>query len=114
MPDSEKHIIKVENFHILLWLLKDACWVLGFKYAGVLMIIPTLSVAIYLTYKSRNEQVDLFHNLAICCWITGNSIWMIGEFFFNDTWRYEASTFFVIGLVIVFIYHALNYFQSKK
>ena len=107
-------IIKIENFHILLWLLKDACWVMGFKYFGVFMIIPTLGVAIYLTYKSRFEKVDLFHNLAICSWITGNSVWMFGEFFFNDTWRNPASFFFILGLVIVVSYHASNFLKKSN
>jgi hypothetical protein len=111
---SEDKIIKIENFHILLWLLKDACWVMEYKFAGIAMVIPTLGVAIYLTYKSRFEKVNLFHNLAICSWITGNSVWMVGEFFFNDKWRNEASFFFILGLIIVVTYHAINYFLSQK
>ncbi|MFM9007686.1 MAG: hypothetical protein ACKORE_03805 [Bacteroidota bacterium] len=27
-----------ENFHIVLWLLKDTCWVSDFKTAGLIMI----------------------------------------------------------------------------
>ncbi len=114
MSKSEEKIIKLENFHILLWLMKDACWVMGFKFLGISMVIPTLGVAIYLTFKSRLVNVDLFHNLAICAWITGNSVWMIGEFFYNDTWRIPASFFFILGLVIVVTYHAINYLRTKN
>jgi hypothetical protein len=31
---------KVENMHILFWLIKDLCWALNFKYMALFMIIP--------------------------------------------------------------------------
>ena len=48
---------------------------------------------------------DYYHNLAITCWIVGNVIWMVGEFFFDDTIRYISVPFFVIGLMVLAWYH---------
>ncbi len=78
------HLRKTENLHILLWLIKDTCWVLDLKWPGMLMILPTLAVAIYITVASKSSYADFMHNLAICFWISANAIWMTGEFFFND------------------------------
>lgn len=69
------------------------------------MIIPTLFVALHIAYKSRKNIPDLFHNIAVCLWITANAIWMTGEFFFNDTFRPYATVFFVMGLIVVAFYY---------
>lgn len=75
------------------------------KEAGLIMIIPTVAVAIHITWLRRNVNSDLFHNLAVCFWISANSIWMIGEFFFDDQLRPVAILFFLAGLLTVFIYY---------
>jgi len=92
---------KFENMHIALWLLKDTCWVMDFKPGGLFMIVPTLSVAFYLTWQLRKEKAELFHNLAVCFWIMANSVWMIGEFYFNDSTRPLAAVFFAVGLLSI-------------
>lgn len=43
------NIRKFENVHILLWLLKDLCWVMDYKTAGVVMIVPTVGIAVCIT-----------------------------------------------------------------
>ena len=54
---------------------------------GILMIIPTLFIAIRLSVRSRGLTEDLCHNLAIVFWISANSYWMISEFFgFDETY----------------------------
>jgi hypothetical protein len=98
-------IRKLENTHILLWLIKDTCWVLEFKLVGVLMILPTVAMAFYLTYLSRTDKKEFLHNLAVSCWIIANSTWMIGEFYFNDSTKPIAAAFFILGLTFVGIYY---------
>ena len=51
---------KTENFHILLWLIKDLCWVSGTKMMGMFMIVPTIGLAFYITYlNSPIIQIEL-------------------------------------------------------
>ena len=69
------------------------------------MILPTISMALYITWLTRKNLSELFHNIAVCCWITANSIWMTGEFFMEDGLRYYAALFFILGLVAVIIYY---------
>ena len=104
-----KNIREYENLHIALWLLKDTCWVMSFKIGGMLMIIPTLVVAIHLTWRSRKNISDLFHNTAVCLWISANAIWMTGEFFFNDSLRPYSTVLFIIGIVVVAFYYAIHF-----
>ncbi|MNU45700.1 hypothetical protein D3C71_345480 [compost metagenome] len=96
---------KIENLHILLWLLKDICWVADLKWMGTFMIFPTISVAIWLTWKMRKSYSELMHNLAVIAWILANSVWMIGEFFFDDGTRPIALLFFGLGLVLLFVFY---------
>lgn len=108
MQETEaENINKKQNLHIALWLLKDTCWVLSFKWLGLFMILPTLSVAVYLIYKTRHSKADFYHNLAICSWIIGNSTWMVGDFLFNDTFRPYATVFFILGLLFVAYYYLI-------
>jgi hypothetical protein len=51
------------------------------KPLGIFMIAPTLLFAIYITYLNRSDKAELAHNLAVCFWISANSVWMIGEFY---------------------------------
>jgi hypothetical protein len=81
------------------------------KALGMFMILPTIAVAVMITTKTRKVTTELFHNLAVCCWILANSIWMTGEFFFNDTFRPYATVFFIIGLLIMSYYYL---FLGKK
>lgn len=108
---------KTENFHILLWLIKDLCWVSLSRTMGMIMIVPTVGLAFYITYLNRADKSELVHNLAVCFWIIANSIWMIGEFYFDDSTRKFAMIFFVLGLAMMINYYRkaiMNFlFKSK-
>ena len=71
-----------ENAHIALWLLKDCCWISGWHLLGMLMIVPTIGVALHITWLSRRDRHAVFHNAAVTLWICANAIWMTGEFYF--------------------------------
>lgn len=104
-----KNIRKYENFHIVLWLIKDTFWCMNLKIPGMIMVIPTFIAALHIVWLSRANRADLFHNIAVCSWITANGIWMTGEFFYKDTLRPYAIGFFITGLtVIAFYYLFLN------
>jgi F0F1-type ATP synthase assembly protein I len=94
----------IENGHILLWLIKDTSWALEFKVGGLIMIAPTLAVALYILYRSRRQQQELVHNIAVCLWITANSLWMAGEFLHREL-RPVASGIFMVGLLTLVVYY---------
>lgn len=96
---------KFENLHILLWLVKDLCWLSDFKLFGVIMILPTLITAIWLTYHSRMERVELLHNIAVTLWIIANGNWMIAEFYFDDANKIYSAPIFVIGLLVLALHY---------
>lgn len=96
-----------ENFHIVLWLVKDLCWVMLWKPLGLAMFIPTLAMAVWIAWRSRTEIGELLHSLAVVCWITANGVWMITEFWGTDEQRYFAAPFFVAGLVLVAWYYLI-------
>lgn len=102
----------VENGHIFLWLMKDTCWAMEFRPGGIFMIFPTLSVAFYILWKSRQIRSELFHNIAVCLWIIANSVWMIGEFFQYETRPYAAGIF-IAGLLLLLTYY-LFYFRKDQ
>ena len=100
-----KSVRKFENLHITCWLLKDTCWVMDLKIPGMIMILPTVFLAFYITYRFRSVPSEFYHNLAVCSWILANSVWMIGEFFFDDTLRPYSIFFFCTGLLVLVIYY---------
>ena len=106
---------KLENLHILLWLLKDMSWLMLWRPLGILMILPTLSCAIIITWKLRNHKSELFHNLAVICWISANSFWMIVEFFsLGEALKTLAIIPFSIGLLLIVTYYFKKFLQDKK
>ncbi len=108
-----KKIRDYENLHIVMWLLKDTCWVLLLKVPAILMIIPTIAVAFHITWLRKHIISDLFHNLAVCFWISANSVWMIGELYFDDELRPVATVLFIAGLVTVSIYYFVIFPKNK-
>ena len=104
---------RMENLHILFWLMKDISWCLIWKELGIAMFIPTFSVAIWIAWKNRATQSELSHNLAIIFWITANGYWMISEFFGFDsmvvwkelTGKHIALIPFLTGLLILIHYY---------
>ena len=110
---------KMENMHIVFWLLKDVSWCMTWKVAGIAMIFPTLIISIIIAWRTRQLKSELAHNLAITFWITANSLWMITEFFGFDEislWRqfegkHLALIPFLTGVLILAYYYA---FQKSK
>ena len=104
---------KMENLHIVFWLFKDIAWCMLWRPLGILMVIPTLFIAILICWRNRSIVSELSHNLAIVLWISANSYWMISEFLHFDsviisgaiTYKHIAIIPFVLGiLVLVWFY----------
>ena len=105
-----------ENMHIVFWLVKDMSWALKFRMLGVAMFIPTLLLALLITWQTRNIRSELYHNLAVTCWIIANGFWMICEFFWEelDYLRYFTAIPFSIGLLFVAYYYVSELSQRRK
>lgn len=97
---------RTENLHILFWLMKDISWAMLWKTLGMIMLVPTLSVAIIITWQTRKLKAELFHNLAISFWICANGYWMIVEFFgYDEQLRIYTAIPFGIGLLFISTYY---------
>lgn len=106
---------KMENMHIVFWLLKDISWCMVWKVLGLAMILPTMAIAVMIAWRTRDIKSELAHNLAILFWIGANSFWMISEFLHFDThlfWGIEGKHLalipFTIGAVILAWYYLVQ------
>jgi hypothetical protein len=104
-----KNIRVLENFHIPLWLIKDACWMFHWKLIGVTMIAPTLAVSLLIVFITRKSN-DVFINAAISFWISANAFWMCAEFFAFEQYKELAAIPFSCGFLFVIIF----YLRAKK
>jgi uncharacterized membrane protein len=110
---------KIENLHIVFWLLKDLSWCMVWKPLGILMIIPTLIISVVIAYRSKHILSEWCHNIAVTLWITANSYWMVSEFVKIDaikiygdwTYKHLAIIPFVLGILPLIYYYA---FKHKK
>lgn len=103
-----------ENFHIVLWLVKDLSWCMLSKTLGMIMIFPTVALAIYITWIHRKSKVELLHNSAVVLWICANSVWMFGEFYYDDGLRHIALIFFIAGLATATYYYLTEVIIKKR
>ena len=106
------HIRQFENIHIPLWLLKDSCWMMQWKTLGVVMIFPTIFVALMLAWRTRHEE-EFFVNLAILAWISANAFWMCCEFFDYLQYKDFAAIGFIIGAISISVFY-LQRFKNRK
>jgi hypothetical protein len=127
LPEEEVYAIpakyrQMENTHILFWLIKDISWCMVWKPLGILMIVPTLGIALVIAWRTRALKSELAHNLAIVFWISANSYWMLSEFFGFDTVRVGTITDgkhlaiipFAIGLGILAYYYLVQKPRETK
>jgi len=113
---------RMENMHIVFWLLKDISWCMIWKVLGIAMVIPTLSIAILIAWRTRNIKAELAHNLAVAFWISANSYWMISEFFGFDTmiiWREFTGKHlsllpFLAGSAFLLYYYTVQRPRERK
>lgn len=77
------------------------------------MILPTVSVAVYLLVKSRGHRTELYHNAAVVMWISANSTWMAGEFF-NADLRPVAVLLFGLGICILLVYYVFFFAKDRQ
>jgi hypothetical protein len=104
---------KMENMHIVFWLVKDISWCMLWKPLGIAMIFPTLIIAIVIAIRTRNLVSELCHNIAIVLWITANAYWMVSEFLAFDeihftkgiTYKYLAVIPFTMGILVLAYYY---------
>ena len=104
---------KMENLHIVFWLLKDISWCMIWKPLGIAMIFPTLIIAIIIAVRTRQYMSEVCHNLAIVVWIAANSYWMISEFLHFDekvvfgiyTFKHLSLIPFGLGILILVYYY---------
>ncbi len=107
---------RIENMHIVFWLIKDISWAMLWKPIGLLMFIPTISVAMLITWQTRKLKSEWYHNMAILFWISANGYWMIVEFFWPaiDTLRYYAAIPFSMGILFIGVYYFIILPREKK
>ena len=97
-------------------LVKDLAWCMVWRPLGLLMVLPTLGIALVIAWRTRAYTSELAHNLAIVFWITANSYWMTSEFFGFDTvmvaphitGKHLALVPFLIGLAILAYYYLVQ------
>jgi len=107
---------KMENLHILFWLVKDICWCMVFKPLGIAMIFPTLAIAVSIAWRTRHIVAELTHNIAIALWISANSMWMISEFYgVDEKVKPYCLIPFSLGLLVLLYYYLIySPLHSKK
>lgn len=106
---------KMENLHIVFWLLKDIAWCMIWRPLGIAMIFPTLIISIIIAWRTRQYMSELCHNLAITLWISANSYWMVSEFLHFDTmiiwgtfsFKHLALIPFSAGILLLGFYYLI-------
>jgi len=106
----------MENLHIVFWIIKDMSWCMDWKVLAIAMIVPTLLVAIFNSWRTRHIHSELAHNLAVAFWICANSTWMIMEFIKQDktiflgwlTGKQLSMIPFIIGSLILIRYYLIQ------
>ena len=84
---KNKNKLSLEHFHSLLWLLKDMCWLQLWPVVGPIILVPTVGLAVFISWKSFSDRFQFFQNLSVMLWLSANATWMVGELFYDDTTR---------------------------
>jgi hypothetical protein len=83
-----------------------------FKTGGMIVAVPTLFMAVYLTVITARRTHHFLPNLAVLCWISANIIWMTGEFF-RLAFKPAALTLFIAGIIVI-SYYFVKFHKPRK
>ena len=109
-----ERIKKYESLNVVFWLIKDSCWMLQLKWLGIIMVVPTVTIATFIVFISW-KTADRFINMAILCWIVANSYWMYDEFFTSGQHKLLVSFPFALGFIFIGIfYYQILVKKTKK
>jgi len=111
--DIFERIKHYEHLHIVLWLIKDSCWILGLKILGTVMILPTVGLSIIIVSHTRKKN-DIYINLAILCWIVANSFWMLSDFFNHLEYKIVTIVPFALGILFVAVFYYRAMFGKRN
>lgn len=85
---------------------------MNYQTMGLLIAIPTFSMALYLVISTRNLLTLFFPNLSVLFWISANVWWMCGEFF-EFEFKPACLILFISG-VIAITYHFIKVYKRAK
>lgn len=76
---------------------------MNYRTSGMIVAIPTLTMAVYLTLITVKNKPLFLPNLAVLCWISANVSWMIAEFYAMYLIPVSLSLF-VSGIIVIAYY----------
>ncbi|MBC7382687.1 MAG: hypothetical protein H7296_06780 [Bacteroidia bacterium] len=76
---------------------------MDWKVTATIMFFPVLIMAIFICFKTRKDVLFLIPNMAVLCWLSANSLWMLGEFY-EFKYLVMALFFFITGALLIFYY----------
>jgi hypothetical protein len=89
------------------------CWSIDSKI-GAMLALPTIAVSIWILFKAKTVSA-IYHNIAVCFWITANSLWMISEMYkFEDKAKPIVIILFATGLLAIASYYLFTALDKKK
>lgn len=94
------------NLPILLWIAKDACWMLGLQSAALFLAVPAVITAIHIAWLNRTNTALSFRHVAISYWVGANVLWMYGQFYNTTAVNPYAMVLFTAGAVVAVSYYA--------
>ena len=98
-----KRLFLLEMAHIPLWLIKDLCWLMTWRTTGIIMAVPTVTVAIVLALLTKKDSTRFLPNVSIAFWIIANANWMVAEFFELPI-RFFSIVPFTAGILVFMVY----------
>lgn len=101
----------LETAHIPLWLLKDICWLMEYRTAGMIIAVPTILVAFWVAIITRKDKNLFLPNVSIAFWIIANANWMTAEFYNLNTKPLSIYPF--LAGVLVFLIFILMRLKPK-
>jgi hypothetical protein len=88
-----KKIWNIHEIHVISWLLKDIFWTLKWTWFATWMVLPTITLAIYIFIKDKESRDS---NLVLLSWLFMNIFWMLHELHNSPYWPVQIFMFFGI------------------
>ena len=81
----DERMMVVETVGSVCWLAMDAAWMLGWRAAATLLVVPCVLAHLVLFRFTPRTVVAIAVTASMFCWVGMNAAWMLG-----DVWNVTA------------------------
>jgi hypothetical protein len=98
---ADQRMLFWETLGSVLWLLMDACWMLGWAFPAAALIAPCLAANLMVFRYTPRTWAIMAVTASMNCWLAMNVVWMVGDLWAVPVLLSAARVFLAVACALL-------------